>query len=300
MTDGRATDGGLDAIDVHQHLSHDSLRREHQRLHVERNVVFEGPRRSTSPPDPAERGRAELANRLAALDEESVRGAVIIPIHGYLRPEGIRDTALMNDAVAEYRALAPHRFVAAVGVVEPIHGPAGYPEIERCRDEHGFVGISLHGQVATHSLLMKRLVGRIGEAGMVPFVHAYGTYTETLAQVESVAHDFPELPMLVLDAFHDRTQAALVPEVAQRCPNLHFDLSSAVGFEVLGLPQVRRVGAHRFLYGSNMHSLPLNTRPLGRLRQAILDSDLPVDDKAKILSGNARRLLGLPDGRPDS
>ncbi len=181
----------------------------------------------------------------------------------------------MNDAVAAYRAKAPDRFVAAVGVVEPIHGPAGYPEIDRCRDEHGFVGISVHGQVPTNSLLMKRLVGRIGgEAGLLPFVHAYGTYNETLAQVESVARDFLELPMVVLDAFHDRAQASLVPEIAGRCPNLYFDLSSSACFEELGLPQVRQAGADRFLYGSNMHSLPLNTKPLGRLKQAILDSDL--------------------------
>jgi predicted TIM-barrel fold metal-dependent hydrolase len=291
-------DGVVAVVDVHQHLSHDSLSQEHQRLHVERNVVFEGPRRHASPANIEAKMAAELENRLTALDEDHVQGAVIIPIHGYLRPGGTCDTAAMNDAVAGYRAKAPARFVAAVGVVEPIHGPAGYSEIERCRDELGFVGISLHGQVPTNSILMKRLVGRIGEAGLIPFIHNYGTYNETLAQVESVARDFPDLPMLVLDAFHDRAQVSLVPEVAERCQNLYFDLSSSACFEVLGLPQVRKVGAHRFLYGSNMHSLPLNTKPLGRLKQSILDSDLTVTEKSAILAGNAKRLLRLQGEAP--
>lgn len=296
MTTVEGRDGVVEVIDVHQHLSHDSLSREHRRLHVEWNVVFEGSRLHPSPADVDAQRAAELKNRLAALDEEGVQGAVIIPIHGYLRPDGIGATASMNDAVAEYRATAPDRFISAVGVVEPIHGPAGHSEIDRCRDELGFVGISVHGQVPTNSILMKRLIGRIGEAGLIPFIHAYGTYNETLAQVESVARDFPELPMLVLDAFHDRAQVGLVPEVADRCPNLYFDLSSSACFEVLGLPQVRKVGADRFLYGSNMHSLPLNTRPLGRLRQSILDSDLTIGEQSMILAGNARRLLRLQGG----
>jgi predicted TIM-barrel fold metal-dependent hydrolase len=282
---------GFDVIDVHQHLSHDALDAHHRYLHVERNIVFEGPRKHT---DPIEGLAAiELRNRLDALDAEHVRGAVIIPIHGYLRPRGIVDTAAMNDAVAAYRNRAPGRFVAAVGVIEPIHGPAGYDEIIRCRDELGFSGISIHGQVPTNSLLMRRLVGKIGEAGLVPFVHCLGTYNETISQVDSLARDFPDLTMLLLDVFHDPAQVSLLPEIAERRPNLHFDLSSTVSFEVMGLPQVRAIGADRFLYGTNMHSTPLNTKPLGTLLSSILESDLSHEEKSAILSGNTQRILGL-------
>jgi predicted TIM-barrel fold metal-dependent hydrolase len=285
---------GFDVIDVHQHLSHDSLDVAHRHLHVERNIVFEGPRdAAVDAGSSRDKAAIELRVRLDALDAQHVRGAVIIPIHGYLRPRGIIDTAAMNDAVAAYRDRRPDRFAAAVGVVEPIHGPAGYGEIERCRDELSFVGISTHGQVPTNSVLMRRLIEKIGEAGLVPFIHAYGTYNETIAQVDSVAKDFPQLTMLVLDAFHDPAQVSLLPEIAERRPNLYFDLSTSVNFEVCGLPQVRAVGADRFLYGTNMHSLPLNTKPLGTLLPSILESDLTDKEKAAIFSGNAKRILGI-------
>jgi predicted TIM-barrel fold metal-dependent hydrolase len=227
------------------------------------------------------------------MDAQHVRGAVVIPIHGYLRPRGLADTASMNDAVAAYRDREPSRFVAAVGVIEPIHGQAGYGEITRCRDQLGFVGISTHGQVATNSLLMRQLIEKIGEARLVPFVHCFGTYNETIAQVDSLAKDFPDLTMLVLDVFHDPAQVSLLPEVAERHPNLYFDLSTSVNFEVTGLPQIRSVGADRFLYGTNMHSLPMHTKPFGTLLPSILDSDLTKDEKVAILSGNAKRILGL-------
>jgi len=284
---------GYDVIDVHQHLSHDSLGPAHRHLHVERNIVFEGPRENLIGADGGDAAAIELRSRLAAMDDEHVRHAVIIPIHGYLRPQGISNSAEMNDAVSAYCRTAQDRFVAGVGVVEPIHGPAAYGEIIRCRDELGFIGISTHGQVPTSSLLMRRLIGKIGEAGLIPFVHCYGSYTETVAQVDSLAGDFPDMPILVLDAFHDPSQVSLIPEIAARRPNLYFDLSTAVSFEMTGLPQVRAVGAHRFLYGTNMHSLPLNTKPLGALLADILGSDLCPEDKTAILAGNARRLFGF-------
>jgi predicted TIM-barrel fold metal-dependent hydrolase len=283
-------DQGFEVIDVHQHLSHDALDEAHRHLHVERNIVFEGPRVVGGDAANAER---ELRIRLDALDAQCVRGAVIIPIHGYLRPRGVVDTASMNEAVAAYRDRQPDRFVAAVGVVEPIHGPAGYGEITRCRDELGFVGISTHGQVPTNSLLMRRLIEKTGEAGLVPFIHAYGTYNETISQVDSIAKDFPDLTMVILDVFHEPAQVSLLPDVAERRPNLHFDLSTSVNFEATGLPQIRAVGADRFLYGTNMHSLPLNTKPLGTLLPSILESDLTNEEKMAILSGNAKRILGL-------
>jgi predicted TIM-barrel fold metal-dependent hydrolase len=287
-------DHGFDVIDVHQHLSHDSLDDAHRHLHVERNIVFEGPALRRKGADTGEsKASIELRTRLDAMDAQHVRGAVMIPIHGYLRPRGVVDTASMNDAVAAYRDRERRRFIAAVGVVEPIHGPAGYGEIRRCRDQLGFVGISTHGQVPTNSLLMRRLIEKIGEAGLVPFVHCYGTCNETIAQVDSLAKDFPGLTLLVLDAFHDPAQVSLLPEVAERRPNLCFDLSTSVNFEATGLPQIRAVGADRFLYGTNMHSLPLHTKPVGTLLPSILDSDLTKNEKLAILSGNARRILGL-------
>jgi predicted TIM-barrel fold metal-dependent hydrolase len=237
----------------------------------------------------------ELASRLQTMDAQGVRGAVVLAGNGYLRPRGLEDTAAVNDAVAAYQAATPERLVAAVGVVEPVYGEAGYAEVDRCK-RIGLAGIGFHnGQqgVAIDHPLMIGLLEKIGDAGLVPFVHALGNELETLWQVDSVAGKLPELPMVVMDVFHDINQVKSLPEVAARRPNLYFDLSLTISFEFLGLRQVQAIGAHRFLYGTDYYSWPVMTKPFGNLLSEIVTSPLPDDDKAAILGGNIRTLLGV-------
>ena len=238
----------------------------------------------------AERGNAsmELNTRLAAMDAQHVRGAVMIAGSSYIRPNGIADTMAVNDAVAAYRDRQPGRFVAAVGDVDPLHGPAGVGEVKRCHDELGLVGISFRGM----GFMMRPLIEKAGEMGLVPFVHV-GTPNETIWQVDSLAKDFPDLTMVVLYVFNTISQVGSLAEIAERRPNLYFDLSGSVSFETLGLPHLRAIGADRFLYGTYTHSWPLHTKPLGKLLPDIVDSDLSQGDKTAILSGNIKRILNL-------
>jgi predicted TIM-barrel fold metal-dependent hydrolase len=181
-------------------------------------------------------------------------------------------------------------------VVEPLYGPAIYDEIMRCKDDLGLVGFTFHNGmqgVPIDSRLMCNLIERIAEAGMVPFVHALGNALETLVQVDSLAERFPDVDMVVLDVFHDMGQVYALQSVAERRPNLYFDLALIPGFEFMGLPRVKAIGADRFVYGTDMYSWPMMTKPLTPLLQDILDSDLSDDDKSLILSGNIRRVLTL-------
>ncbi len=161
--------------------------------------------------------------------------------------------------------------------------------------ELGLAGIGFHnGQqgVSIDSSLMVSLLEKIGEAGLVPFVHALGNELETLWQVDSVAAKLPDLPMVVLDVFHDVNQVRALPEVAERRPNLVFDLALSVSFEFMGLRQVRAIGADRFGYGTDFYSWPTVTKPFGKQLTEIVEADLDEQDKVAILGGNIRRVLG--------
>ena len=154
------TETRFDVMDAHQHYG----------------SVFEsmGGLEGSQQPTETEFDRVELDTRLRVLDDRGVRQTVIIGSHVYLRPNGLDDTRQVNDGVMKYLAQAPSRFAAGVGVVEPLYGAAGLAEIDRCR-ELGMVGISFHGRfqgVSHDSPWVHRYIERLGELGMVPFIHA--------------------------------------------------------------------------------------------------------------------------------
>jgi predicted TIM-barrel fold metal-dependent hydrolase len=268
---------GFDVIDVNHHLND-----------VNHHLVTDECLRPESGDTQESDASTELSTRLAIMDAQQVRGAVVIAGSGYLRPRGVIDTMTVNDAVAAYRDREPKRFVAAVGHVDPLYGPAGVDEVTRCRNELGLVGISFQGM----GFMMRPLIAKVGELGLVPFIHV-GRPNETIWQVDSLAEDFPDLTMVILYIFNDISQLGSLAAVAERRPNLYFDLSGSTSFETLGLPQLRPIGAHRFLYGTCTHSWPVHTKPFGELLPDIVDSDLSRDEKAAILSGNVKRILGL-------
>jgi predicted TIM-barrel fold metal-dependent hydrolase len=235
----------------------------------------------------------ELAERLAVLDRRGVDAAVIIAEHSYLRPAGLADTRQVNDGVAAYAFLRPDRFIGAVGVVEPLYGERGLSEIDRCK-ELGLAGISFHCRfqgVSVDSRWVRRYLSRMGEIGLLPFVHCNGeSPEEALWKLDLMARDLPGLPMVILDAFSTFEQCRLVPHVAAAHPLLVFDTALAASIGAV-VSTVRAAGAGSVVYGSCLYSRT-GAYPLGDPLPEILASDLDAGTKAAIIGGTINRLLG--------
>jgi predicted TIM-barrel fold metal-dependent hydrolase len=200
-------DAGFDVFDVHHHVGRafDAL----------------GGELDDAAGDAAEVARVELAERRRIMDEGGVRQALVIPGHGYLRPNGLADTRRVNDEIAAYRDRTPDRFPVACGIVEPRDGPHALPEIERVVSELGLVAISFHTRfqgVSMDSQWVLRYLDRMGELGLVPIIHAMDdTPEESLWKLASIARSLPDLTILALDAFssYEATrQCFFVAEVA--------------------------------------------------------------------------------------
>jgi predicted TIM-barrel fold metal-dependent hydrolase len=233
------------------------------------------------------RDPSDMEIRLAVMDANGIDQAVVIPTHEYLRPAGQADTRQVNDAIAAYRDRNRERFPAAVGIAEPLHGRYAFDELQRVRDELGLVGISFHTRfqgVSTDSYLVRALVERMAELGLVPFMHAW--------MVTELAKTLPEVPMIVLDGFSGLERSAKeISIAAATMSNLVFDTSLAYSFDIVER-FVANFGAERVLFGTDMYSPPLAYRKSTVLEQ-LFDSGLDDDQKALILSGNFRRLVPL-------
>ena len=239
--------------------------------------------------------RKELESRLEIMDRANVDQAVVIPGHGYERPNGLADTRAENDAIAAYRDRLPNRFPIAVGIVEPRDGEASLGEIERAKTELGLAGLSFHTRfqgVSLDSRWIQRYCERMGELGLVPVIHAMDeTPEEALWKLAQLARRLPDIEMLALDAFGSYEATRQCFFIADVAPNIVFDTSLSYNFDFIE-DFARQFGADRVAFGTDLYSHPVGKR-ISHLLPQILESDLPDADKAMILSGSARRLFGL-------
>jgi len=247
--------------------------------------------------DAAPFARVELADRLRIMDAGGVHQALVIPGHGYLRPDGIADTRRVNDEIAAYRDRTADRFPVACGIVEPTHGAASFAEIARVHDELGLVALSFHTRfqgVSLDSQWILRYLERMGELGLVPILHAMDdTPEEALWKLASVARAHPDLPIVALDAFGGFEATRQCFFVAETAPNIVFDTSLSYNFDFIE-DFARRFGAARVVFGTDLYSHPVGQR-ISHLLPQILASALPDADKSAILGGNARALFGVEE-----
>ena len=244
--------------------------------------------------DPA---TVEVERRLSAMDRQGVDQAIVIPGHGYLRPDGVADTRRINDGVAAYRDANRGRFPAALGIVEPLHGAAGVAELRRMRDELGLVGVSVHTRfqgVQTDSPLVLAVVREAAALGLVPFIHAVeGVPDEAIWRAQQVARTVPDTTIVVLDAFGGAEHARQAVVIARETPNLVFDTSLAHHYLFVEA-MMNAVGAERLVFGTDYYSMMADPQ-----HSVVLDhlatNDVPAPDKAAILGGNLRRILRLPN-----
>ena len=277
-------DVGFDVFDVHHHVGRafDAL----------------GGELEDGAGDEAGIARRELAERLRIMDAGGVRQALVIPGHGYLRPNGLADTRRVNDEIAAYRDDTPDRFPVACGIVEPRDGPHALDEIERIRSELGLVAISFHTRfqgVSVDSRWVLRYLDRMGELGLVPIVHAMDdTPEEALWKLASIARSLPDLTILALDPFSSYEATRQCFFVADVASNISFDTSLSYNFDFIEEFAVR-FGPDRVVFGTDLYSWPVGKR-VSHLLPQIVECGLSRDDKAAILGGNARRLFGVSPG----
>ena len=269
----------MEVVDVHQHIGELS------------NVLGD-----YGAPDVVLSLEDDLRSRAGRMEATGVTWAVIEPSHGYLKPDGIKDTMKVNDLVAEYRRRDPVHFPIALGTVEPTHGARSLEEVDRVKLELGLHGLAWHHRFQgcyIDNKWMRPILRRMSDLGMVAFVHVNAeSNLESPWRLQRLAREFPEMTFVALDGFWSYERGLEIFEQSHDTPNILWDMGGPVNF-VAAETWVARHGSERVTFsglgGYSAEGEP--RRP--RMLDAILGSQLAEADKANILGGNVRRIFGM-------
>jgi len=234
---------------------------------------------------------------IASMDEAGIDISVITNI-GWATHQTCVET---NDYILESIARYPDRLVG-FATVQPQSGEAAIAEVERCA-KGGIKGI---GEIRPDT----QLFDLMDEVIMAPFIKVIRQHNLILLThaSEPVGHIYPgkgnitpEVLYPFITRFPDLTIVlahwggglpfyALMPEVKKALENVYFDTAAS---PFLYQPQIynhviQLVGADKILFGSDYPLLAPS-----RLINEVRSLDLPEETTELILSGNARRLLGI-------
>jgi len=235
---------------------------------------------------------------IASMDRDGVDISVMVNI-GWMTHDLCIES---NDYILESMARYPDRLLGFC-TVQPNSYDAALAEIERCARQ-GIKGVGeMRPDVQLFDLTDDEMV-----APLVEILRKYRLIL-LLHTSEPVGHSYPgkgnvtpDLLYPFITRYPDLTIVcahwggglpfyALMPEVKKAMSNVYFDTAAS---PFLYTPQVYQqviqlVGADKILFGSDYPLLAPS-----RLLNEIKSLSLPAETEDLILSGNARRLLGIP------
>lgn len=235
-------------------------------------------------------------NRVRIMQANGVTKSAILAATGYIQADGIKDTMRSNDTVAAYRKRDPERFPVACGTVEPLHGVRSIAELERMKHELHLEGVVWHNRfqgVAIDHQLMRPLLKKVSELRLVPLVHTNAeSNMEAVWRLERLALEFPEITFVSMDALTTNVNSQLALDIAKRTHNILFDTAHVRGSGYVR-QFVETAGSRRLIFGSLFYSYPASYEHCATLHE-IKEARITDEDKANILSLNAKSLFGLP------
>ena len=238
----------------------------------------------------------EQKNRVRRLKQSGIDKAVIQPAHGYLKPDGIKDTMRVNDDIAAYRKLNPEFFPIALGTVEPTHGERSLEEIDRVKHELGLSGLSWHHRFQgcfIDNKWMRPILRRMADLDLVAFVHTNAeSGLEAPWRLQVLALEFPELTFVALDAFFTHGMTNQLLNTADRTPNIIWDAGGPTSMSIDEWVSHHGSESLTFSIGPGYADRGTPKRP--PLLDSILESSMSEADKANILGNNLRRLFRMP------
>ena len=240
---------------------------------------------------------ATTEDLVTSMDREGVDVSVIVN-YGWSTHELCVET---NDYILESIARYPKRIMGFCAI-SSYHDDASFEEIERCvrggvkgvgelRPDRQLPESVSQEMLAPFSQLLLKHNLILMTHSSEPVGHLYsGKGAATPERLYKFIANFTGMPVVCAHWGGGLPFYTLMPEVRQALENVYFDTAIS---PFLYRPEIYRyvrdlVGADRILFGSDYPVMAPS-----RLLKEIDAVELPDEDREMILSGNARRLLGI-------
>jgi predicted TIM-barrel fold metal-dependent hydrolase len=236
---------------------------------------------------------------LASMDEANIGLSVVLNIGWVSQELCVKTNDYILDSVSRY----PTRLVGFCAI-QPRAGDAAIAELERCA-KAGAKGIGelrsdMQGFNLADRTTMKPVVDAALKHDLIFLTHSSEPVGHEYSGKGSITPDilysfitkFPNLKLVCAHWGGGLPFYALMPEVAEALANVFFDTAATV---FLYKPEIfervsQIIGSDKILFGSDYPLMHQN-----RVLAQIQASQLPEEDKARILGANAQKLLCLDE-----
>lgn len=226
-----------------------------------------------------------VSKLIPLLDEAAIARAVVMTYRD-ASPADLSPLEYLAEAVAS----APDRLIAFARL-RPRDDLDTVDLLERAVTEFGMSGLKLH-PVSTFQhpggAGTVRLASAAAEMGLPILFHCGDENLSTPLAIELLAKKVPTA-MIVLGHMGGYFHVDEAIRVAERNENILLETSATPHADLIARA-VRRIGAHRVLYGSDGPGAP----PRLEVRKILL-AGLAADEQDLVLRGNAQRIFGGPE-----
>lgn len=198
------------------------------------------------------------------------------------------DVAESNAALAQVMARYPG-VVQGYCYVNPRHGRDAMTEFTRCIEDRGMVGLKLWVATTCDDPLVFPFIERAIQYRIPILAHCWEKtvgqlpYETRPVNIARLATAYPEAQIIMA---HLGGQVETAVNTVRDCPNVLTDTSGTpIGGSEVAIA-VQRLGAHRVVFGSDLHGACLAAN-IGK----ILGAGLPAPEQEMVLGGNIARLL---------
>ena len=230
---------------------------------------------------------------IAAMDRIGIDCAAVSPVLAYPLPLGVKSSMVQNDAIAAALKAHPDRFLRGLGVVDPRHGKAAVPEVDRIFGALGLHGLAFStdktGLTFDNPIMLEFMAHAARYENPVVLAHtSQYSVLEAPYMLRKVAEQFPTITFINASAMKDTTHSNCSRYLSASLPNVVMDLANVHPLMTPVEWAIRDSGADKILFGSDIPYCNFCAE-----KYMVEHADITPEDREKIFWGNAARIFRL-------